>query len=173
MTGKDFLSCTSTKGCTHLVQHLFACGYLSFLGQIPCCAQCPATWDNGNLDQGIGILEMPADSGVSCFVDGDGTLLVGGHDLGLFLQAAYDAVNGTEEIFLGDSCVGVTGCNQCGFVADVGYVGSAEAGCLARQEIQVKVIGFLYGTEVYLEDCAALVDIGKIYVYLAIEATCT
>ena len=63
--------------------------------------------------------------------------------------------------------------NQGGLVAHVGNVGSREAGCLTGQEVDIDRLVGLHGFQVYGEDLLALVEVGQVYVYLAVEASGT
>ena len=94
MAGEEFLGSSPSQRGTHLVEHLLAGGDLALLGQIPGSAQGTATRHDGHLDQRVGVLQQPADRGMSGLVEGDGAFLLGGHHLGLLLQSSDDAVHG-------------------------------------------------------------------------------
>ena len=61
---------------------------------------------------------------MTCFMEGDGTFLLGCQDLGLFLQTSDYAVNGGKEVLLLNSLLVVSGGNQGSLVADIGYIGT-------------------------------------------------
>ena len=63
-------------------------------------------------------------------MDGYRLLLGLRHHLGLFLQTTDDAVHGIEEVLLADLLTVEAGSYQGGLVADVGNVGTREAGGL-------------------------------------------
>ena len=67
---------------------------------------------------------------MSCFVQGDGTLLGGSHDLGLLLQTADDTVDGIQEVLFSYRLPVTTGSDKGGLVAHVGDVGTRESRCL-------------------------------------------
>ncbi len=173
MTREQFLGGTSAQGGTHLVEHLLLGGYLSLLGQIPRCSQGTAAGHYGDLHQGVGILQVPAHRGMTCLVQGDGVLLLLGHHLGLLFQTADDAVHGGKEIFLTHCAMPMAGGYQRSLVAHVRYVGTREAWCLTREEVDIQVVGLADGAQVHLEDGLALRDVGQVYVYLSVEAART
>ena len=64
---------------------------------------------------------------MSCFVKGNGALLVVGHHLCLLLQTAYDTVHGVKEVLLAHSLVVMTCGNEGCLVADVGDISTGES----------------------------------------------
>ena len=173
MAGEEFLGGTSAQGGTHLVQHLFLGGNLSFFRQIPCSTQGTSTGHYGNLHQRVGILQVPTYGGMTSLVQGNGALLLHGHHLGLLLQTTDDTVHGSKEVILAHCALSVTGCYEGCLVADIGNVGTGKTGCLAGEEIKVEVVGLLYGAQMHLEDGTALVHVGKVHMYLAVKTSCT
>ena len=107
------------------------------------------------------------------FVKSDGALFLLGHHLGLLLQTAYDAIYSGDEVLLRDSLLAVARCNQCGLVADVGDVRTAEARRLARQQVYVEGFIHLDGFQMHLEHRLALVQVGQIDMDLTVEASGT
>ena len=173
MSAEKFLGSTTSKGGTHLVEHLFASGNLSLFWQIPGCSEGSASRHDGDLDERIGVLQEPAYCGVTGFVEGDGALLLGSHHFGLLLQSSDNAVHSSQEVVLVDSFLPVSSCDESRFVADIGDVGTAETGCLTGQEVDVERAVGLDGFQVHLEDFLALVHIGQLDMYLAVKASCT
>ena len=106
-------------------------------------------------------------------VEGDGALLGGGHHLGLFLKSADDTVHSIQEILFLHTLLVVAGGYQRGLVADVGDVSTRETGRLTGQLLDVETLIDLDGLEVNLEDGLALVEVGEVNIYLAVEAACT
>ena len=105
-------------------------------------------------------------------VDGDGTALLLGDDLGTFFQSADDAVDGIHEVLTLHGLFLATGCDEGGLVADVGDVGTREARRLACQEVQVNRAVGLDIAQVNLEDFLAVGELGKLDVNLAVETAC-
>ena len=171
MAREQLFGSASAQRGAHLVEHLFLRGNLSLLGQVPGSTQCAATRDNRYLDERVGVLQVPRDGGVTRFVQGDGTFLVLGHHLGLLLQTAYDAVHGRDEIVLSYTLLAVACRYQRRLVAHIGDVGTAEAGRLTCQQVDVE--GFIYfnGFQVYFEHSLALVQVGQIHVNLTVETS--
>ena len=65
----------------------------------------------------------------------------------------------------------MAGSNECRLVADVSDVSSRETRCLAGKQIKVdRAIG-LDVAQVYLENLLAVTQLGKLYVYLPVEAS--
>ena len=97
-----------------------------------------------------------------------GPLLSGRYDLAAALQTSNDAVNGVEEVLTVHCLLVLAGGYQRGLVADVGYVGSGEAGGLLGQELHVEVRHELDLAQVYLEYLQALVLLGQVHMYLTV-----
>ena len=110
---------------------------------------------------------------MACLVEGDGALLGGRHDLGLLLQTANDAINGVEEVLLGDGLGIAAGSNEGCLVADIGDVGTGETGRLTGKEVDVEAGVYLDGLQVYLEDLLALGEVGEVDVDLTVETSGT
>ena len=110
---------------------------------------------------------------MACFVEGDGTLFRGGHHLRLLLQSADDTVNGIKEVLFLHRLLVVAGGNQRSLVTYVGNVGTRESWRLAGQLLDVEALVNLDGLEVNLEDGLALVKVGKVDIYLTVEASGT
>ena len=66
----------------------------------------------------------PADGGVTCLVDGDGTLFLGSHYLCLLLQSTDDTVNGVEEVLARYLFLIMAGRNKRSLIAYIGNVGT-------------------------------------------------
>ena len=59
VSGEELFGCAAAQYSTHLIKHLlFSCD-LSLFGQVPCRTQCLSAWYDSNLNQGIGILQVP------------------------------------------------------------------------------------------------------------------
>ena len=110
---------------------------------------------------------------MSRLVVGDHALLLVGDDLVLALQTAHDAVDGGQEILLGDEFLVMPRGDERRLVADVGDVGAREAGSLARQERTVEVRIELERPQVHLENLLALLDVGKPDFDLTVETAGT
>ena len=108
---------------------------------------------------------------MSCFVQGDGTLLLCGEYFGFLLQSADDAVYGCKEILFAYSLLVMAGSDEGCFVANIGNVGARETGSLTGEEIDVYRLIQLQGFEVHAEHLFALIEVGKVYMYLAVKAS--
>ena len=112
-------------------------------------------------------------------VDGDGTALLLGDDLGAFFQSADDAVDGIHEVLTLHGLFLATGCDEGGLVADVGDVGTREARRLLGKKLAVNVTLSIFiitqfqPFHVDFEDSLALLDIRQLHIYLAVESSCT
>ena len=173
MSGTELFSRSSRQCGAHFVQHLFACGYLSFFGQIPGCAQCTTTGNDGNFNQGVGIFKKPTDGRMAGLVQGNGLLFGSRHHLGLLFQTSDDTVHCRQEILTADMRLVVARSNQCRLVTYIGYVRTTETRRLAGQEIHIKRIVCLDGTQMHLEDFLTLVQVGKVNIYLTVKTSCT
>ena len=171
--GEQFLGGSSTHQRAHLVEHLLLGGNLSLLGEIPGGTQCLSARHDGYLDKRVGVLAEPRDGGMTGLMEGDASLLVGSHHLGLLFQSTHDAVYGIEEVLLANSLLVVAGGDEGSLVAYVGDVGSRESRCLAGQEVDVYGLVHLDRFEMYLEDGLAFVQARQVYVYLTVETAGT
>ena len=110
---------------------------------------------------------------MASLMEGDGTLLLGCHDLCLLLQSADYAVYGREEILLCDRLlVGTCRYKGC-LIADIGYVRTGETWSLAREKLHVEIGRYLNRAEMNLEDCLALIEVRKLHVNLPVETSRT
>ena len=75
---------------------------------------------------------------MASLVQRDSALLLHGHHLGLLLQAAHDAIHSSQEMVLGHYGSRIAGCYQGSLITYIGYVGTAEARCLAGQEVDIE-----------------------------------
>ena len=114
----------SAQSGAHLVQHLFLCGNLAFFGQVPGCSQSTSAWNDGYLNQRVGIFQQPGDVGVSGLVYGNGTAFFFGCDFGFFSRPPTIRSYRIQEVLLFLQIFSMTGGNQGGFVADIGDVGA-------------------------------------------------
>ena len=110
---------------------------------------------------------------MSRFVECDGVLLVLRDDFGALFQTTDDAVHRIQEVLVRDE-LAVFSCGKEGrLVAHVGDVGAAESRRLLRQKIDVDgVVGF-DGTQVYVEDGLALIDVWHVHIDLTVKTTGT
>ena len=106
-------------------------------------------------------------------MEGDGALLLGSHHLGLLFQSADDAVHSSQEVILVHSLLSVTRSNESRLVADICDICTTEARRLTSQEVDIERTVGLDGFQVNLEDFLALVHVGKLNMYLTIEASGT
>ena len=63
--------------------------------------------------------------------------------------------------------------NESRLVAHVGYVGPRESWCLASQQVDIHRVVHLDRFQMHLKYLFALVKVGQVYMYLAVEAACT
>ena len=110
---------------------------------------------------------------MTSLMEGDATLLVGSHHLGLLLQSTYDTVNGIEEVLLAHRLLVMASSYQGSLVANIGDVGTREARRLASQEINVNGIVYLDRLQVNEEDGLTFVQAREIDMNLTVETTCT
>jgi len=119
------------------------------------------------------VLQEPADGSMTRLMIGYSPLLFHGDDLVLLFQAAYDPVDGIEEVLLLHHRL-VAACRyQCRLIAYVGYVSARESRRLFGQEGDVKSLLQLDRAKVHLEDSLSLLQVGELHVYLAVEAAGT
>ena len=107
------------------------------------------------------------------FMDGDAALLLLGHHLGLLLQTTDDTVDGIEEILLAHFLTVMTGGNQRGLVADIGNIGSREAGCLTGEEVDINRLVNLQWFQMYQEYLLTFVQVWQVYMDLTVETSCS
>ena len=121
-TEEDLFGGTTCERGAHLVAQSLGRGDLTLLGEVPSRTEGLASRYDGDLDQRIGVLEEPADRGVSSFVEGDAvTLLFGGH-LVLLLQTTDDAVDGVHEVITGDELLASAGRDEGCLITYIGDV---------------------------------------------------
>ena len=173
MSGAHFLSHAACNSRSHLVEHLLLGGELLLVGQIPRSAERLSARDYGHLQQRIGIGQHPADGGMAGFVMGYSVLLLIGNNLALALQAAYDTVDGIQEVLLVDSFLAVARSDKRSFIADIGNVGAGESRGLPCQEIYVETVYKLEVAHVDLEDVEPFLELRQFDVDLAVEAAGT
>ena len=172
-TEEDLFGGTTCECGAHLVAQSLGRGDLTLLGEVPSGAEGLASRYDGDLDQRIGVLEEPADRGVSSFVEGDAvTLLFGGH-LVLLLQTTDDAVDGVHEVITGDELLASAGSDEGCLITYIGDVSTREAWGTACQEVDVDRFVDLQRAKVHEEDLLTVVDVGKVYIDLTVEAACT
>ena len=171
MAYEQLLGGTSAQQRAHLVEHGFLGLQHALFRQVPGSAEGTSARHDADLHQRVGKLGEPRDGGMAGLVDGYRAFLLLGHHLGLLLQSANDAVHGIEEVLLAHFLTVMAGSYQRGLVAHIGNIGTRETRRLAGQEIHIKVLVKLQGLQVYVEHLAALVQVGQIDVYLAVEAS--
>ena len=121
-TEEDLFGGTTCERGAHLVTQSLSRGDLTLLGEVPSRTEGLTSRYDGDLDQRIGVLEEPADRGVSSFVEGDAvTLLFGGH-LVLLLQTTDDAVDGVHEVITGDELLASAGRDEGCLITYIGDV---------------------------------------------------
>ena len=103
----------------------------------------------------------------------DSALLLSGNDLALALESADYTVDGIEEVLLVDSLLAVSGGDQGSLVADIGDVGTGEAGSLPCKEIDVEAVDQLEVAHMHLEDLKPLLELRQLDVDLTVEAAGT
>ena len=163
----------AADGGSHLVEQLLAGSELTLFRQIPRCAKGLSARDNGHLEQRIGMRQDPADSGMSGLMVGYGLFLGGGDYLALTLQTTHYPVYRIQEILLVYESLIVTCGNQSRLVADIGDVGTGEAGSLLGQELHVEAGGQFDLAKMYLEYLQTLFELGQIHMDLAVKAAGT
>src|SRR5690606_14138193 len=89
------------------------------------------------------------------------------------LRAGDDAIDGLVELGLPDRVEGHAGRQESGLVQDVGQVCAGEAGCAARDGVQVHVGGQGLALGVDAEDVGAAVEVGRLHRDLAVESAGT
>ncbi len=166
---KQFFGGPATQSGTHFIQHLFPGGQLPFFWQVPGRTQGLTPRDNGHFDERMGKFEQPAQCGMTGFVYGNGTAFLGGGYFVLFFQAAYNTVHSVEKILFLHMGFVFAGSDQGRFVTDVGDVGTRKAGRLSCHKFRINAVVCFYGTQVYIKDLAALVNVGQFNIDLAIE----
>ena len=102
-------------------------GDLTLLGKVPRCPKSLTTWDDGDLDKGVGVLEEPADRRMTCFVQGDAVALLFGRHLVFLLQPTHDSVNGVHEVLSRDEVLTCTSSYEGSLVTDICNVCSGKA----------------------------------------------
>ena len=108
-----------------------------------------------------------------CLVNGNRASLLIGDDLGTFLQAADDAVNGIHEILALHSLLLVASSDEGCLVADVGDIGTREAWGLPREQVEVHRAVGLDVAKVHLEYFLAVAELRQLDVDLAVKSSCT
>ena len=172
-TEEDLFGGTTCERGAHLVTQSLGRGDLTLLGEVPSRTEGLASRYDGDLDQRIGVLEEPADRGVSSFVEGDAvTLLFGGH-LILLLQTTDDAVDGVHKVITGDELLASAGSDEGCLITYIGDVSTREAWGTSCQEVDVDRFVDLQRAKVHEEDLLTVVDVGKVYIDLTVEAACT
>ena len=164
---------TTCQSGTHLVEHLFAGDDGALFGQIPSRAKTLSARYDGHLHQRVGVFQKPRHRSVSGFVDGNGALFLLRHDARLLLQTADDAVDSVEEVLFRDRLAVVAGGDECGFVADVGDVGTGKSGSLTCQQFDVKTVLEFEGREMHFENGHTFRQVGQINVDLSVETSGT
>ena len=106
-------------------------------------------------------------------MDGDAALLLLGHHLGLLLQTTDDTVDGIEEILFAYFLTVMTGGNQRGLVADIGDIGSREAGRLTGEEVDINRLVNLQWFQMYQEYLLTFVQVWQVYMDLTVETART
>ena len=100
------------------------------------------------------------------------TLLFGGH-LVLLLQTTDDAVDGVHKVITGDELLASAGSDEGCLITYIGDVCTREAWGTACQEVDVNRFVDLQRAKVHEEDLLTVVDVGKVYIDLTVEAACT
>ena len=170
---EDLFGGTTCERGAHLVTQSLSRGDLTLFGEVPSSTEGLASRYDGDLDQRIGVLEEPADRGVPSFVEGDAvTLLFGGH-LVLLLQTTDDAVDGVHEVITGDELLASAGSDEGCLITYISDVCTREAWGTACQEVDVDRFVDLQRAKVHEEDLLTVVDVGKVYIDLTVEAART
>mmetsp|Transcript_34582 Transcript_34582/g.75587 ORF Transcript_34582/g.75587 Transcript_34582/m.75587 type:complete len:817 (-) Transcript_34582:480-2930(-) len=130
----------------------------------------PARHD-GHLEEGLGVLEEPADDGVARLVVGDGAALVGGDHLVLLLQPPDDAVHRLLKVPHPDRLLAGARRHEGRLVADVGDVRAGEAGGEGGEALRVVLLVLvqLELLQVHLEDLLAPLDVRPVDGDLTVE----
>ena len=173
MSDENLLGSTSAEYCTHLVKHLLLCGYLTLFGHVPCSTECPATRNNGNFNQRVGMFKEPRYGSMSGFVYGNGLFLLLSHNLCLFLQSTHYAVNSIKEVLFIYSFLLVARGDKGCLVAYIGNICARESRCLACQSVNLHRLVELQRFQMHLEHLFALIQVGQIHMYLTVETSCT
>merc|ERR1719295_1615858 len=127
--------------------------------------------DDGHLQQGVGVLQHPADQGVARLVVGHHVPLLGRQHLGLLLGTSNDPLNGVLKILLSDLVLKVPGGVQGGLIDQVGQVGPAEAWCEGGEPLAVGSFVFLqhYPLHVTLQNVLPLWECRQVDSDMAVE----
>ena len=110
---------------------------------------------------------------MSRFVQGDRTSFGFCSNLGFLFQPTDDTVYCIQEVLFANEFLSVTGSDQCRFVADIGNVGAGESRSLASQQVYIYRVIYLDRAQVYAKYFFTFIQVGQIYVYLAVETPCT
>ena len=106
-------------------------------------------------------------------VEGDDFLLLRRDDLVLLFKTTNDAVDGIEEVLLANQVLALASGHQSGFVANIGNVGTREAGRLLGQEVLVDIVIELQVAHVDFENLLTPYNIRQLDVDLSVETACT
>ena len=115
------------------------------------------------------MLKHPAQCRVTSLVDRDAASLLGCSNLGSFLKTANDSVDSVHEIYFLHKFLSVAGSDKSRLVADISDVGTRESRRLTGEEVGIDRLVDLDRAQVYAEDLLAFVEVGQLYMDLAIE----
>ena len=146
---------------------------LSRSGKLHHHAECAAARNDRGLVDRIGRDDVEADDGVAALVVGRQQLLFLGHNERLALGAHHHLVFCFLELGLGHHPLVAAGGGQRGLVDEVHQVGAGEAGCTARDGLEVDIRRQRNFTNMNLEDLLAADDVRVRHHHLAVEAAGT
>jgi len=127
------------------------------VGKILCKAKSTfGSWNDGQFEKRIGVLQEPGDNSMTAFMIGYSFSGLGCDELRFFFYSADDALSCEFKVNDGDEFFAVTSCDDCGLVADIFDIGSAEARSQGSQPSSIFLqINFLIKDErfqMYLEN---------------------
>ena len=167
----DLLGGAAAERHRHRVQQLRARGEeLVLARQADGVAERLAAADDRDLVNRVGVLEVVADDRVAHLVVGRDQAFLLAHDPGLLLRAGDHAHDALFELDLRDLLLARAGGEQRGLVDEVREVGAGEAGRLARERVDVDVLGQRLAARVDLEDLRAALAVRTVDGDLAVEA---
>ena len=162
----------ATEHVGEAVEHLRpGLGVLVAVGQHHRVAQRATARQDRHLVHGIGAGQCRGDQRVATLVVGGDELLALAHQARTTLRTRDDAIDRLVEGLVVDELAVAAGGEQCRLVEHVGQVGTGEAGGAARDAQQVDVRCDRLAARVHLEDHVAAVEVGRVDLDLAVEAS--
>ena len=110
---------------------------------------------------------------MSGLVERNGALLLSSEHLGLLLQSTDDTVYSSQEVLLIHLLLIMASRDERSLITYVSDVGTREARCLTRQQIHIHRLIQLEWLQVNTEYLLALIQVGEVYMYLTVKASCT